>query len=342
MTTLKIKSALFERATEIAHRRNDSTNCVINRALELGLGKLWDEYQISSMPKNGSNGSKNGEGHTDGTARSSERFAWPSELNEEGRTFVRENAHLLNNQQIADALLVTFQVAKVAREAYASEFIRANWLQMTDGEMSLRLNLPSSSAKGISVIRQLIGLNRHKNAIRKVASLRSQLNPDELRKALTEDGQMLTEFAKDKGIVCSRERLRQMANELGVSTEASQRTVKWFASRWEVPHFGDKAVFEAELKETGSCFALAGKYGKVNLSVAKVMSLRSKHGTPLPNGFTPIPLVCDNPECGKIFHRDSFWVGKVQTNGKKAEHVFCCRKCYHAYRSGVERVVASL
>lgn len=311
--TLSIEETLLRRVFRIAEEREQTTEQVLLSALPLGLDTLMAGKQAvsSATPSLGVPA----------------RFAWPSVLDEQGKSFIREHAASMRNQELAHTLRLSFQEAREARLAYAEEFVLTNWKTKNDAELRQATGRLSMS---IIKFRNTLGLRRQKYRNGRAPA---EVDAEELKRAVTVGGKTLTEFFRSKGVACTRERMRQIANEKGVETSATVRTVEWYTTRWNIPHLAEKAVFERESAEAKSTQALAGKYGDQELTVNKVRVLARKHGISLPDGRCTtelVPLVCANPHCGRSFSRSH---SLVETNsmrtGKKQNRFFCSRACFY-------------
>lgn len=62
-------------------------------------------------------------------------------------------------------------------------------------------------------------------------SIRQKIDPDEFERMVTRDGYSMAEYAKLKNLGCTAERLRQVANSMGLKHSPHNRTHKWRIAR---------------------------------------------------------------------------------------------------------------
>lgn len=119
-------------------------------------------------------------------------------------------------------------------------YIREHWLTQTDEEMAAVLGY---SVFPIQKCRNKMCLTRPKgrpkgsnkkpveSEVRKRTPISQSIDRTEFEYMVTQGGYTMTDYAREKGLVCSRERLRQIAVELSIKHSPSDRTAEWFTAR---------------------------------------------------------------------------------------------------------------
>ena len=254
------------------------------------------------------------------TAQKVNHFA-PSPLTPEQKEFVRANMAIMTNQPIAAQLQCTVAAVMQARNEICDSFIRANWEKMTDGDMGRALGCVGTK---IAKRRNQLGLRRIQGGgARK--KIQVALTKEILEKMLTEDGLTLADIGRNNGV--SRERIRQIADNLGVSYE---RKPMWWANYWGKPELGNKEYVEQMLAEKGSASALARFLGLIDRSGhIKIKKICAMHGIAVPkfrkSDFQgTVELKCAH--CLSPFTIDKSRMTQLQKKGYG--NFFCGKTCF--------------
>jgi hypothetical protein len=191
------------------------------------------------------------------------------------------------------------------------EFVRENYLRMTDGEMARELKIRTSS---VGAIRQQLKLFRPRKRGEELGVL-SAVDPEWLRRALCEDGKTLIDVAKELGV--SKEMVRLVREDLGIPKERSPR---WYFVRRGVPELAEKDVFEKRLRAARSMYALARETG-ISPTIIRGMALKSGVDPHLGYNKQMVEVVC--AQCGAKFERSD-----RQISRSKLKLFFCDKTCY--------------
>lgn len=243
----------------------------------------------------------------------------PSPLTAEQKEFVQTNMATMTGRQIATKLECAVASVMQARNEIVEQFIRANWETMTDGEMGRELG---RNRAYISLARNRLELRRKAGGYSRRKIL-LPLSKNELEKALTEEGLTLEEYGRKPGIGVTRERIRQLADQIGVSQE---KKPSWYANRWGKPELGDKEWVEKELAAKGSVPAFAASLA---ISCAKIRRICSLHEITPPvwrhSLFQgTVQLHCYH--CSASFTVKKARVAALEKRGHRRH--FCGKKCF--------------
>jgi hypothetical protein len=236
-----------------------------------------------------------------------------SVLTSEQKKEVLEKLPAIALSDIAIQLGVSLSEIFRARNEIAKDFIVKNWETMTDGEMAKQLGFGRIMTR-IVKYRSELNLSRHEQR-RKIPA---DFNLADLKKAITEDGETLTGYAKKMGLHVTRERLSQLAETIGVNP-LNDRTPKWYATKYGKPDLGDKSVVEKLLSEKKSVFAAAAAVGITDAIFKRMCEL---HQIELPtSNVEMIPLSCSH--CGTTLWRSKALVDRSPNK----KHWFCKKQC---------------
>ncbi len=205
------------------------------------------------------------------------------------------------------------------------EYIALHWLTQTDSEMAEVLGCKSSE---VGCVRRSNGLHR-KRGMEPFVHRKLNLNKAELEDLLKNQGCILEDVGKIFKI--TRERVRQIAKEMGIKTSSKSRSVLWYAHRYKLPEFADKTVFEQALYNAGSNDRLAKSR---MTSIGKINRLLKCHGIRSEKAEYAV-LMCSNPKCGKSFSRLKSVAERTQTKDPTCSH-----KCRNAMHSGLVAALA--
>jgi len=175
-----------------------------------------------------------------------------AEIERDVRKVFEENPGRLL-RPIAKSFRITVPQARDICLKIVQESIKSG--QYTDGEIADKYKI---SLTRVGKIRRSLGVFRYGNgisvrvflrerAIRK--SLKSSLSAESLLKMLTEEGFTLEKCAARYNV--SRERIRQIANELGIGDYETRRKPSWYAVCWGLPDFSDPEKIRQECLEKG-------------------------------------------------------------------------------------------
>lgn len=145
---------------------------------------------------------------------------------------------------------------------HISDFIKKNWINMSDEEMALKLNIPIG---GVGYLRRSMNLNRPRggpsaldpNRYADHIEKRLKINMLELEWWITEGGLTLEEVGKRFCSGISRERVRQICDRTGLDHGIGVRTPAWYAVRMGMERYAVKGELERDVLSSGDLRALA-------------------------------------------------------------------------------------
>ncbi|MBU6232031.1 hypothetical protein KGP36_05245 [Patescibacteria group bacterium] len=156
---------------------------------------------------------------------------------------------------------------------------------------------------------------------------------DEIRYALTEGGQTMSDIVRIKKLPISRERARQIISEYGLNGQANQRKPLWYAhtlvgieNHELARNLADKSWVTKQLAESGGLRALAAKLGVTFGRLSTYLRYRLELDTGLEKSHGElVELKCS-------FCHSSFWRAKVSVERDKKKHPnktthFCNKIC---------------
>lgn len=117
------------------------------------------------------------------------------------------------------------QQEKLAR---LDERILREWESSNDADIGR--DVQSTSRDGVRHRRYALGLKR-KIAGRRRSIVRERTVPSEFERMVLREGYTMTEYIRHKGLRCSRERVRQAAEELGLKHSPEDRSPEWYLFR---------------------------------------------------------------------------------------------------------------
>lgn len=318
--TFDIDSVMRKRAKILANKYKTTVKKFLGRALVVGMETLENtpETANAQLIKNQS---------VQITEKPNQRVSHfsPSPLTPEQKECVRANMTAMTNLQIAEQLECTISEVMQAKNEITEAFVRANWEKMTDGEMGRAFGCIGAQ---ISRIRHRLGLRR-KTGGDKHKKIQIAITKEGLEKALTEEGLTLEEFAKKPRVSVSRERIRQIADNLGVKNE---KTPLWYANRLGKPELGNKEWLEKALAEKGSVSAVGNYLALRHGDVEKIKKIYAMHGIVLqkqerPNFQGTVELHCHH--CTAAFTLNKSQMKQIEKKGIKRH--FCGDKCFHEW-----------
>jgi len=211
--------------------------------------------------------------------------------------------------------------------------IREHWQTKDDWEIG-RLLDPVVDGTTVRLRRYKLDLKRkkgEKSAAREGLRILDQIDGLEFERMVLREGYTMTDYLKFKDLRCSRERLRQVAEQLGLKHSPEDREPSWLLMRkarelgnfnlanreWlteKIAQYQSMATLAAELKirEPGLYFF--------------IRSFKLFHPSFRKHGAETVNLMCT--KCGKGFVRLKRWVDKPmqKTNGR-AQEFFCSQSC---------------
>jgi len=197
----------------------------------------------------------------------------------------------------------------------ATQFILMHYLTMSDGELGRSLGI----SRGAVVTKRLrLGLQR-----RRSDGVRLQIDPDSLKEAVTNGGLTLTEFMSQNNIHVTRERMRQICDELGIISNHTTRTPLWYANRVGKPEISDKGWLEDQLREALGASALGVRLGIATWAINAQAKRLGIDPTFLRASVPLIKLQCAGPGCGRSFTR------KKTLIRNPSQKVYFCNKVCH-------------
>jgi hypothetical protein len=225
----------------------------------------------------------------------------------------------LKPAQMARKLKRTLKV--LAREN-ARNFIRQNWRGMNDTAIGSALGLRSATVCGL---RRELGLHRSREGIA------DAIDWNDLRCAVVDGGQTLSEYHREKGLKITFERLRQLCAKRGIYGRL--KGLGWYANRMGNPNLMRKEFVEHLLVTHGSLSRAAEAIGvrrdELERQVARL-------GVIVPQRNHKVELVCANPKCKRKF-TVSLRVAHKRLQARRKHNptisddlnqLFCSRRCH--------------
>jgi hypothetical protein len=211
--------------------------------------------------------------------------------------------------------------------------IKKHWKRMSDTEIG-RLVEPHVSRGTVVTHRLALGLKRPRGSGRRSA-IRKAINCKEFERMVLCEGYTMTEYLQLKKLHCSRERLRQIVEELGLKHSPEDRAPQWELQR-RARKVGNLNLANREwlAKRLARSLGLAALAAQLGVDEENLTFFVRKFGLTHPSfrkhGVETVDLVCT--QCGKGFKRLRRWVDQrtKSTNGKAAEF-FCCQSCSGLY-----------
>ena len=307
-----ITGSLLERIVEISNQIKITVAETAVRVFNLGLdqlGKAQEEgTSETTFPNNG----------PFLTTKIIGIHEWPSILTDEQKQVTREQLSSLPLREIAAGLGVSVAEVFRARNEIIRDFVSQNWQTMSDSEMAKKLGFKW----GTQIAKIRFGLKLHRESFYR-ESVRDEINPDELRKAITAGGETLTGFCRKRNILVTREYIRQIAGDFGIDTK--HRTPLWYANKCGHPELGDKTAVERLLAEKGRAPSAAAAVG---LTESKFLRICKAHGITPPKNRPPVEMVeltCS--QCGSVFKRLKTLVESQKGRHPEQKTWFCTKKC---------------
>jgi hypothetical protein len=231
--------------------------------------------------------------------------------------------------------------------------IRMHWLTHTDREIGKLMDPPVSRA-AVALCRYALGLKREvKNGMsqkRGVVRIGQAIDPAEFERMVLHEGYTMVDYMKHVGVSCTRERFRQVVEDLGLKHSPSDRTAGWKlknrARKLNLPALADREWLAAQLETTESIPSLAAKLGvEVRTLFFFIRSFNLTHPSFRKHGTQRVELVCVN--CGATFLRlKSLVKRQMKRNPEKPSEFFCGLSCTGQYnreraarRSGSKKLV---
>lgn len=294
---------------EMARRLGYQPRTVILKRYAFGLKRRKGSRSVERKDKSVTGG-------TAETETSSGNHYLPSALTPEQKQLVAEKLPTMKLRVIAVELNVPLFEIFRARNEIANDFILAHWQTMTDADMAKVLGY--GELLQVCQIRRQLGLNR--SSLRR--KLPDDFNPEELVKAITEAGLTLTQFAKQRGLKVSLERLSQIAEKCGVNPITDRKPL-WYAMRLGKPELGDKSRVQTLLDEKKNANAAAAVVG---IEAEQFRRICRAHGIEIEKRRSEmIALVCS--QCGTTFRRPKRLVEHDEKLYPDRTLHFCSRVC---------------
>lgn len=211
--------------------------------------------------------------------------------------------------------------------------ITEHWETKDDSEIG-RLMDPKVSGDFVRSRRFSLKLKK-KVGFKREKKNADKIEPIELERMLIFEGYTLSDYLSFKGINLSRERLRQIAENLGVKHSPEDRDPMWKITRRARQlgniNLANKAWLEDQMAVNDSMLNLAAKLGinEYNLFFF-IRSFQITHPSFRKYGTQTVELVCTG--CNKPFKRLKRWVDKRKktSKGENLEY-FCGSSCNGLY-----------
>lgn len=214
--------------------------------------------------------------------------------------------------------------------------IREHYLTKDDAEIGRMMN-PSVPRTVVCARRLKLGLQRPRGGANRRGGVRDQIDAAELARMVNSEGYTMTEYLNLKGLHCSRERLRQIASELGVNTSDENRAPEWKIRR-KARQLGKPRLCDKEwlTRELAAASSLADLEAKIELDDYSLRFFLKAHGLThrwiRTKGRETAEIVCTN--CEKRFKRSRRWLKAIESRegGLERHRFFCSFECVGQYR----------
>lgn len=255
-------------------------------------------------------------------------------LTSKEEAWVLQNMPALDHIAMGTHLGVTPKVMLELRRKIREKYISAHWQTESDGEIGRKLGM---SYTVVLHIRCALGLHHARGWSRlkeltNPNSARNKINRSDLEHALTKGGLTLVDYVRAHNLGITRERMRQLADELEVRQD---RSPLWYATRWGIPELAGKAWLEHELHQRRSMRAVADAHRLHVLRVAKMVTLLgipsdlsgSRGGRSQVKALVEVTCAA----CGKTFNRRPSQLRRSQKISKSKKSfcsVYCSNKTH--------------
>lgn len=211
------------------------------------------------------------------------------------------------------------------RQEQLNALIINHWETKSDWDIG-RLMTPNISGINVRYQRLELGLKKTKERIRN-RGIKDTIDREEFERMVTHDGYTMTEYLELKNLSFTRQRLEQIANELGVKHSPKDRAPNWIfmrkARKLGNLNLSDSKWLAEQLSKAPSLQSLAAKLGidEYNLHFF-IRRYNLTHPNIRKYGVMTVDLTC--AECGTEFKRLKRWVDKRLKRSKEENPKFFC------------------
>lgn len=218
-------------------------------------------------------------------------------------------------------------------DARLDDLINKHWQVMSDGDIG-RLMKPNLPRLAVYRRRMELGFKRDTSGCSvKLAKqfTREVFDGAEFERMVTREGYTMTEYARFKRLTCSRERVRQIAEELGLKHTRADRTIEWQIMR-RARRLGNMNLANREwlagqltTHKVMESFAVELKIGREDL-VFFVQMFGLSHDSFRKPPVETVILTCG--ACGKPIKRSKqVHSSTLSRKLKRSLNTYCDRKC---------------
>lgn len=206
--------------------------------------------------------------------------------------------------------------------------IRKHYLAKNDGEIGLMMK-PAVSRS--TVFGRRLALNLLRPRGQKSNTVREAVIPEEFERMVLREGYTMTEYLTYKGLRCGRERLRQVAVEMGLKHSPADRTREWemhrLARRLGREELLNKEWLHDKLQSSDSVASLSGE---LKIESNFLFFFIRRHGLTHPqfrkHNVETVKLTCT--KCNAEFERVKRWVdARMRKADGKPVEFFCGLEC---------------
>lgn len=221
-----------------------------------------------------------------------------------------------------------------SRHQRLDELIRKHRQTKNDAEIGRLMNPPMAR---MSVQRRRLRLGLHKERGKgRTNFLRQKIDPKEFEHLVIHEGYTMSEYIRLKNLYCSRERLRQIVEEMGLKHSPCERAPEWILIRKarmvDNLNLANREWLAEKVAGADSMAMLAAE-----LAIAEVdlfffiRSFGLTHPSFRKHGTETETLVC--VACGKTFERLKRWTKKRREKAQNGEMLkfFCSTSCNGKY-----------
>lgn len=214
------------------------------------------------------------------------------------------------------------------RREQLEALIREHWQTKSDADIG-RLMDPVASRMIVRARRLALGLKNPRG--KRTGIIREMIEPTEFERMVIHEGYTMAEYIRFKNIHCSRERLRQVAEDLGLKHSPEDRAPEWLLVRKARGlgnlNLADREWLAERLSKAPSVASLAAELEVSEHSLYFfIRHFKLTHPSIRKYGTMTVELVC--AKCDTKFTRLKRHVDREvkRVNGKEPEF-FCSASC---------------